>query len=120
MAPPTPELRKQIMELAATLDGLSVTYRYTKARCLLDPEFAEKNRQAKQRSQKKRYDEDPEFRAKMLQASAKNQSKANDKRQAKYHTDEEYRQRVREIAKASYQRRKLAKAEDIPTNIVDT
>lgn len=106
MAPLTPEVREQIKELAETLTHLSVTYRYTKARAMIDKEFADKQLKSKRDSYNKRYNEDSTFREEKLAMHAKYLPSANAKLKNKYHTDEEYRQKKMAQNRAYYARKK--------------
>jgi hypothetical protein len=110
MAPLSQELREKIEQLAATLTDVSIAYRYTKARTMLDPEFAERQRESKRASFKKRYTEDEEFRAKHILKNADytpSSTKSYEKQRERYHTDEAYRQGKLAQKRAYYARKKL-------------
>lgn len=111
MAPLSPELREQITQLAATLENVSVSYRYAKARAMLDPEFAERQRQSKREFFKKRYAEDEEFRAKHILKNAEyapsSNTKSYERQRERYHTDEAYRQGKLAQKRAYYARKKV-------------
>jgi hypothetical protein len=120
MAPVPPELHEQIQELATSLTNVAISYRYTKARTMLDPEFAERQRESKRVFYKKRYAEDPEFRKKALSKSAANLSVATAKRQEKYHNDEDYRARRLQQCRESRERRKAKQAIQARDHIAET
>jgi hypothetical protein len=119
MAPVSPELCEKIKELAATLTNVSITYRYTKARAMLDPEFAEKLKEQYRRSAQKKY-ENPEYRAKQIQKLKDYQPVSLEKQKEKYHTDPEYREKKLAQARLRYQQKKAEKLQQSNQSIVDT
>jgi replication initiation and membrane attachment protein DnaB len=109
MAPLSPELREQINQLAATLENVAISYRYAKARAMLDPEYAERVKEQQRRSARKKY-ENPEYRAKQIQKFKDYQPIAVQKQKEKYHSDQEFREKKNAKAREWYQKNKARQA----------
>lgn len=99
----SPEMQEQIAALAATLDSVAASYRYMKARCMLDPDYAEYIRERKRSFVKKKYAENPEYREKAKQTSKENQPTNTANRRVRYQTDKEYRALVLQRNRAAKQ-----------------
>ncbi len=118
MAPVPPELREKIKALAETLTDVAISYRYTKARMMLDPEFAQKVKETNRKANQKRYTAESEDQEEKVQQLREYKAAANKKLKEKYQNDEAYRKEFLAKMRERYHKSKAEKTNMVASKLV--